>query len=357
MNHTWDLNGIVEHFDQVPGRKMVYQSEATGEQTQMSRTLFAHPTKASTPATKHPRTLTRTVVEQYGWPLKDFLDLEELVRVVSNAVEGQFSEGMLISVHLTRYRVLFTGHQTLQLAWVLHRDISSGNIIIYPTLLPDGSIHVAGYLIDLDHALKSDGSTTCGPLSTSNRSSRARNPEQLRQAAIDATFSGVFDEIDDRSASDTYTDTFQSLYRPADRSVGDIQPTKFTPEKAEELKDLWEQLDKNMEISEKVLQRFRGKPGPASAFLADLLVTCGSIGPKGVLNEVSVSYWFLMCRRRASCTYVGLTPLIPFQINNLLEYPKQDHYSKWEQLGSVPSWAIAPAPGQQPTITVRISNA
>ncbi|TCD60384.1 hypothetical protein EIP91_010249 [Steccherinum ochraceum] len=312
VNHSWDLTGIVEHFDQVPGNSKRYKSDAEGEQTQVSKTIYASPATPSTRAANHSRTLTRTLVEHYGWPLKDFLDLPELVTVVHGAVEG---------------------HQSLQSAGVLHRDVSSGNTIIYPTSKPNTSIQVAGYVIDLDHALKGDGSRTCGPLSgpTLTLSSpyqrpSARTPEQQHQEDVEDTFYGVFTEIEERSTMVTYTDTFRSLYQPTDRSINDQQPTKLTAEKVKELMGLWRDLDPNRQVSERVLQRFRGKSHNASAFLADLLVTCGSIGLEAVSKE----------------------------IDDLLEYPKQEHYSKWSQVDSdqhVPNWAVARAPGQHPTIT------
>ncbi|KAH8089881.1 hypothetical protein BXZ70DRAFT_494793 [Cristinia sonorae] len=81
------------------------------------------------------RVLVRTVMDTYGWLLKYAKDLEELVRVIRDAIRG---------------------HRNLYFSNVLHRDISEGNIIISPrTWSKDGMENTMGVMIDLDHAKRS----------------------------------------------------------------------------------------------------------------------------------------------------------------------------------------------------------
>ncbi|KAH9939168.1 hypothetical protein B0H21DRAFT_825261 [Amylocystis lapponica] len=63
----------------------------------------------------NPRVLSRMLMETYGWPIKFFKDIPELLRVIRDAI---------------------TGHRTLYYGGVLHRDISKTH----------------GELIDLDYA-------------------------------------------------------------------------------------------------------------------------------------------------------------------------------------------------------------
>ncbi|KAF5374618.1 hypothetical protein D9615_008972 [Tricholomella constricta] len=76
------------------------------------------------------RVQTRTLLEDYRWPLHQFRDLSELVLVVLNAVQA------LKFLHLQ--------------AKTIQRDISIGNILI----CLDDTGHSRGCLIDLDHAMK-----------------------------------------------------------------------------------------------------------------------------------------------------------------------------------------------------------
>ncbi|KAJ2926319.1 hypothetical protein H1R20_g10776, partial [Candolleomyces eurysporus] len=74
------------------------------------------------------RTLDRIVLEGYGWPIKFFKDLRELLTVyldVLRAYEHLYNNGLC------------------------HRDISPGNIMI---TFDEASNTVGGWLIDLDHA-------------------------------------------------------------------------------------------------------------------------------------------------------------------------------------------------------------
>ncbi|KAJ2935648.1 hypothetical protein H1R20_g1446, partial [Candolleomyces eurysporus] len=74
------------------------------------------------------RTLDRIVLEGYGWPIKFFKDIRELLTVyldVLQAYEHLYNNGLC------------------------HRDISPGNIMI---TFDEASNTVGGWLIDLDHA-------------------------------------------------------------------------------------------------------------------------------------------------------------------------------------------------------------
>ncbi|KAH9945527.1 hypothetical protein B0H21DRAFT_809283 [Amylocystis lapponica] len=90
-------------------------------------------TTESTPLTDTkapPRVLSRLLMETYGWPIKFFKDIPELLRVIRDALRG---------------------HQDLYYkAGVLHRDISIGNILICPE--DDVGKKTHGRIIDLDYA-------------------------------------------------------------------------------------------------------------------------------------------------------------------------------------------------------------
>ncbi|KAA1473322.1 hypothetical protein DENSPDRAFT_839781 [Dentipellis sp. KUC8613] len=79
------------------------------------------------------RILTRTLMRTYGWPIKFFKDIPELVRALRDAVQG---------------------HRNLWLRGVLHRDVSTNNILI----CPKGSDieNTSGCLIDFDYAKKAE---------------------------------------------------------------------------------------------------------------------------------------------------------------------------------------------------------
>ncbi|KAA1475414.1 hypothetical protein DENSPDRAFT_424375 [Dentipellis sp. KUC8613] len=96
------------------------------------------------PAVSHftNRILTRTLMKTYGWPLKFFKDLPELVKCIRDAVEG---------------------HRYLWYGGVLHRDISAGNILICPN--DDNPMACSGRLIDLDYAkMTSERVTIAAPM-------------------------------------------------------------------------------------------------------------------------------------------------------------------------------------------------
>ncbi|THH17211.1 hypothetical protein EUX98_g9170 [Antrodiella citrinella] len=78
------------------------------------------------------RVLVRTLMLTYGWPIKYFKDLKELVRTIRDAVQG--------------HRDLYFNRL------VLHRDVSAGNILICPN--GDDVEDTTGCIIDLDHAKK-----------------------------------------------------------------------------------------------------------------------------------------------------------------------------------------------------------
>ncbi|KAA1477282.1 hypothetical protein DENSPDRAFT_933622 [Dentipellis sp. KUC8613] len=75
------------------------------------------------------RMQTRTLMSTYGWPVKFFRDVRELVGTIRNAIEG---------------------HQDLWFGGVLHRDVSVGNILICPE--DNGGRKTRGRLIDLDYS-------------------------------------------------------------------------------------------------------------------------------------------------------------------------------------------------------------
>ncbi|KAH8087132.1 hypothetical protein BXZ70DRAFT_994627 [Cristinia sonorae] len=79
-----------------------------------------------------PRILTRTLMETYGWPIKYFKDLKELLTVTRDTIRG--------------HRSLYFKKHALQ------RDISVGNMLACPD--GDEVSETHGELIDLDHAKK-----------------------------------------------------------------------------------------------------------------------------------------------------------------------------------------------------------
>ncbi|GJJ05840.1 hypothetical protein Clacol_000027 [Clathrus columnatus] len=87
------------------------------------------------------RVQTRLILNVWGWPIKFFKDLKELLTVIRDAVED---------------------HQTMFKSGVLHRDVSAENIIIRPALpsldlpLRELVTKTSGVLIDLDHAKDTD---------------------------------------------------------------------------------------------------------------------------------------------------------------------------------------------------------
>ncbi|KAF8344955.1 hypothetical protein F5887DRAFT_236522 [Amanita rubescens] len=82
------------------------------------------------------RVQARLLLEEWGFPLKYFLNLRELLGAIRGAVKD---------------------HEKMYFAGVLHRDVSIGNILIAPNIatdnVNDGSeSQDCGKLIDLDHA-------------------------------------------------------------------------------------------------------------------------------------------------------------------------------------------------------------
>ncbi|KAA1475867.1 hypothetical protein DENSPDRAFT_826579 [Dentipellis sp. KUC8613] len=71
---------------------------------------------------------TRVIMSTYGWPLTEFLSLRELLGALHDAVAG---------------------HQYLYEKGILHRDISSGNILVTGDCQPN-----RGVLVDMDYAIE-----------------------------------------------------------------------------------------------------------------------------------------------------------------------------------------------------------
>ncbi|KAF9479397.1 hypothetical protein BDN70DRAFT_993527 [Pholiota conissans] len=89
---------------------------------------------ANTPPPFISRVRVRTLLSTYGWPLRKFCTLGELLRTLRDAIEG---------------------HKYLYERGILHRDISPGNIIIVKRKPAPGKADDESYggcLIDLDHA-------------------------------------------------------------------------------------------------------------------------------------------------------------------------------------------------------------
>jgi len=110
-------------------------TESIGDQqvlsTSESSARSVQPLDGSSPA---PRALTRTLMRTFGWPVKHFANLPELVRTLRDAIQG---------------------HNDLYFKnAVLHRDISPANILICPNM--SRLEETSGCLIDLDHAKQSD---------------------------------------------------------------------------------------------------------------------------------------------------------------------------------------------------------
>ncbi|TFK43980.1 hypothetical protein BDQ12DRAFT_731934 [Crucibulum laeve] len=78
------------------------------------------------------RGLSRVALKIWGWPIKFFRDIPELLRILRDAIAD---------------------HYLLILNGVLHRDISPSNIIISP--ITPSVVKTRGYLIDFDHIKQS----------------------------------------------------------------------------------------------------------------------------------------------------------------------------------------------------------
>ncbi|ETW77007.1 hypothetical protein HETIRDRAFT_460499 [Heterobasidion irregulare TC 32-1] len=80
------------------------------------------------------RVLTRTLMRTYGWPIKFFKDVPELVNTLIDAVKG---------------------HRDYWFSLMLHQDVSTGNVLICPR--SDVNVEdTCGKLIDLDCSKTSD---------------------------------------------------------------------------------------------------------------------------------------------------------------------------------------------------------
>ena len=110
-----------------------------------------------------PRTHSRIALSTYGWPLKYFLDLLELLQVLGDGIKGTASLATTQNQWSCLLKVfLRVGHKFIYiLCWVLHGDVSSGNILISVPLSYDPERDpTTGCLIDLDHARKAPGTLT-----------------------------------------------------------------------------------------------------------------------------------------------------------------------------------------------------
>lgn len=94
---------------------------------------------------------SRLIMSTFGWSVRYFKSLPEVLGVMRDAIAGKIPCGVLC---LSVYRLLNAssspGHQFLFKQGVLHRDISYGNILI----IPDGKVGNRGVLIDLDFAIE-----------------------------------------------------------------------------------------------------------------------------------------------------------------------------------------------------------
>lgn len=106
---------------------------------------------ASRPVT---RTHTRILLESYGWPIKYFLDLRELLRILAGGITGNLIVFNIGEYYNAGLWILHLGHKFLYLLCrILHRDISIGNILIHADLSYNANADdTHGQLIDLDHA-------------------------------------------------------------------------------------------------------------------------------------------------------------------------------------------------------------
>jgi hypothetical protein len=94
------------------------------------------------------RSQTRIFMKMRGWPIKYFKSLEELLRVMLDAVTGIY-----YLVLNERIFTTYVDHQRLYEKGILHRDASTGNIIINISSDSENSnVKRYGYLIDYDHA-------------------------------------------------------------------------------------------------------------------------------------------------------------------------------------------------------------
>ncbi|TCD71043.1 hypothetical protein EIP91_000542 [Steccherinum ochraceum] len=287
VEHVWH-DGIMEYYDQVPGAYKKHTNEDEGEQSQRSKTMPGRPKGPDQKTATHHRTLTRTLVEVYGWPLKDFLDLIELVVVIRGAVQG---------------------HQSLHFAGVLHRDISSGNLIIYPTANAD--YEILGYVIDLDHAQKANGWTSCAP----DVDDEDVNDPAVYQTMVLSMNREVPRYLRSKQNKRHMANDFLALNEPRNLAVKD-QTVLVTPELVKELIEIWKVIkDEHPDVLKKILLRFQNSPLHAASFVGELLAMYGSQSIDKVLAEV----------------------------NYLLQYPEKELYDKWSrepQGDHVPSWAI-----------------
>jgi serine/threonine protein kinase len=98
----------------------------------------------------HARVLTRLLMETYGWPLKRFSSLSELLHVMRDAIQGTFNHFPLQNDVIVANCYWYAGHKYLYYKGILHRDVSAGNILICPN--GDNAHGTVGCLIDLDYA-------------------------------------------------------------------------------------------------------------------------------------------------------------------------------------------------------------
>lgn len=94
------------------------------------------------------RVLTRLLMETYGWPIKHFSSLAELLHVMRDAIQGILNHFPFQNHAINGY--WYPGHKHLYYKGILHRNVSAANILICPN--GANAHNTVGCLIDLDHA-------------------------------------------------------------------------------------------------------------------------------------------------------------------------------------------------------------
>ncbi|TCD71041.1 hypothetical protein EIP91_000540 [Steccherinum ochraceum] len=238
------------------------------------------------------RTLTRTLMETYGWSLKEFKDLIELVTVIRDAVKG---------------------HQNMYHAGILHRDLSTGNAVICPDKksksVEEAAVTVIGALIDLDHAQRQTSWLSCAPISAEDEFAEpAPTANHLR--------SKTAREIADLLADNSFPEQVQAN----DKAVRE-DPT------VQRKRDVDDPLEEELKVSvikflksldtpllEKILKRFRysrSNDAVAAHFLALVIKAYHHEGYPRMLEEIT----------------------------KRVDYPKEEHYVAWDSAkGSVPDF-------------------
>lgn len=91
---------------------------------------------------------SRLVMSTFGWSIRYFKSLPEVMGVMRDAIAGKIV--LDLSMPFLLLTLSSPGHQFMYKQGVLHRDISYGNILI----VPHGKVGNRGVLIDLDFAIE-----------------------------------------------------------------------------------------------------------------------------------------------------------------------------------------------------------